>query len=88
MIQIEDVEATVRHHLGDPIEPNDTDESLQSAAHHFKSEVLSTDVPHSASEINIKVADFGAGRWEADKSTPRHWIQRLTVGDVQSLLDG
>lgn len=53
MIQIDNAESVIRDHLERrPHEPS---------ACHFNSEALTTEVPHSTSDINIKIVDFGVG---------------------------
>jgi len=61
MIQLDDAESVIRHHLEwRPYEPSGSDENRRSAVN---SEALTTEIPHSTSDINIKIVDFGVGMW-------------------------
>ena len=67
MIQLEDADSVVRDHLERrPHRPNDSDEDQHSAAYYPNSEALTTEIPHSTSDINIKIVDFGVGMSGAD----------------------
>ena len=62
MIQLDNAESVIRDHLERrPHEPSGSDENRRSAARYFNSEALTTEIPHSASDINIKIVDFGVG---------------------------
>ena len=62
MIQLDNAESVIRDHLERrPYEPSGSDENRRSAARYFNSEALTTEIPHSASDINIKILDFGVG---------------------------
>ena len=62
MIQLEDAESVVRDHLERrPLGPSGSDEDQHSAAGFPNSEALTTEIPHSTSDINIKIVDFGVG---------------------------
>lgn len=67
MIQLEDAESVVRDHLEwPPHRPNGSNEDRHSAACYPNSEALTTEVPHSTSDINIKIVDFGVGMSAAE----------------------
>ncbi len=67
MIQLEDAGSAVRDHLEQgPHWPNGADKDQHSTASHLKSEALTAEIPHSASEINIKIVDLGVGMSRAN----------------------
>lgn len=62
MIQLDNAESVIRDHLErHPHEPSGSDKNQRSAARYFNSEALITEIPHSTSEFNIKIVDFGVG---------------------------
>ncbi|KAL9635251.1 MAG: hypothetical protein Q9204_002683 [Flavoplaca sp. TL-2023a] len=64
MIQLDNAESVIRDHLERrPHEPSGSDEIRRPAAYYFNSEALTTEIPHSTSDINIKIVDFGVASW-------------------------
>ncbi len=62
MIQLDDAESVIRDHLEQhPHEPCGSGQNRRSTACYFNSEALTTETPHSTSDINIKIVDFGVG---------------------------
>lgn len=62
MIRLENPESVIRDHLERLLPgPSGSDENRRSEACYFKSEALTTESPHSTSDINIKIVDFGVG---------------------------
>lgn len=62
MIQLDDAESVIRAHLEQcPHELSGSGQNRCSAACYFSSEAITTEIPHSTSNINIKIVDFGVG---------------------------
>ena len=62
MIQLENAESVIRDHRErHPHEPSGPDDVRPSGAYYFSFEALTKEIPHSTSDINIKIVDFGVG---------------------------
>ncbi len=59
MIQLDDAESVIQHQRS--YESSDFDENRRSTTCYLNSEPLTIELPHSTSDINIKIVDFGVG---------------------------
>ncbi|KAL9609607.1 MAG: hypothetical protein Q9167_005631 [Letrouitia subvulpina] len=62
MIQLDNAESVIRDHLErNRCLPSDSDKHRRSAACCFNSEALTTEIPSSTTNIDIKIVDLGVG---------------------------
>lgn len=62
MIHLDSAESVISDHVARcPHDPSHSDDSHPRAENYYNSEAPATEIPHSASDINIKIVDFGVG---------------------------